>query len=728
MNLLATKIMSLKTNKILRIQILPIVILLLWLIIVGVFIWQRVCESQQSPLNDALSYIQKAKSFWENVSQGWKENPLDLVQPVRPPGTVLLSYPFGFTSDYHGFLFRTVFVPFVIWVISLLIILIPTNNKKGGVSYWPVLFAIFLLGPIPFFFQFEIPTQAYWGMMDGFLASLAALAVASAIRSLTQKSIIWAVISAFFATFCILVKPSGSLVLLLTTMFWSGGAFIRFFNSDLELRFKALWFCLLGTTIYIVLGGIISLMCLHSKYLSPEVVSYYKQAVLILQNESDKPLTLQFILSTIISLFGPQFFITVFIMLLIYRVRSSKLKIQIPDWVFLAASLLFILVGGWFWVFASGVDQLRYFYPFALMFVVPLIFISFRKLVAIEHLIPRFLLWSLCIISILPALNLVLLLSEKNPNARWQNISGVSMNVRSNGAGVAIAKNLLKEINISNESPLVYSISYSSEIISFSCYGWYHNLINPELPFFSTKIPIDWQRPSTYRISEIIEADYIIFKPLTDSEQDLVFQMKEINSLGDEGRIFDAFLSSLGPGNGLITKFENQECRLSKITNKEKLKEAFDIFVKSKSWRPVFIKENEIASAKALKSVSRKVDLKFREPKRKINFYFDRIDASKSSIKIIGWGFLEGLNSDSLNTYVLFKKGQEIIVYNTVLQIRKDLTTGFIKTGLNLDSAGFQLKIPTGNFDNGQYQLGLYIEKGNNSGLLFSDKFVNVEN
>jgi hypothetical protein len=717
-----------ESNRILRFQILPIGILLLWLIIIGILVWQRVCESQQPPLYDALSYLQKAKSFWDNVSQGWIENPLNLVQPERPPGTVLLSYPFGFTSDYRGFLFRTVFVPFVIWVVALLVAIIPIGTKKTHQTFWPVMFAIFLLGPMPFFFQFEIPTQAYWGMMDGFLAALAALAVACAGRSLIQKSIIWIVLAAFFATLCLLVKPSGSLVLLLTTTFWSGGAFIVLFNSDFKSRSKAVRFWLLGTTIFIVLGGTVSWICLHSKYLSPEVVSFYRQATAILQSEQARSFTFQFIKSTTTSLFGPQFLIAVVAIVLIYRVKITNFRVQVSDWIFLTASLLFILVGGWFWIFASGIAQLRYFYPFALMFIVPFVFISFRRLVAMEFVIPRSVLWSLSIVSILPALNLVLLLSVQNPNAQWQNISGVSMNVRSNGAGVTIAKNLQKEINSTNESPLVYLISYSSEITSFSCYGWYQKIINPGLPYFSTRQPIDWQRPTTYRISEILEADYVIFKPLTNSERDVAFQMKEINSFSEEERVFEAFLSFLKPENGMVTKYENQDSRLSEITDKEKLKEAFDSFVKSKSWRPVFVKENELATALALKSTSKKVNLNYKETKDKVKFYFDRIDISKKSLKIVGWGFLEGFNSDSLKTYILFKKDEQIISYNTVLQIRKDLTTGFIKTGLNLDSAGFQVKIPATNFEKGKYQLGLYIEKGNNSGILFSDKYVNIDN
>ena len=119
--------------------------------------------------------------------------------------------------------------------------------------------------------------------------------------------------------------------------------------------------------------------------------------------------------------------------------------------------------------------------------------------------------------------------------------------------------------------------------------------------------------------------------------------------------------------------------------------------------------------------------LNFKDPTDEVIYAFDIKDISEGTLKITGWGFLQGLNSDSLNSYILFKKDEQVLTYTTVLQIRKDLTTGFIKTGLNLDSAGFQLKIPIHNFEAGKYNLGLYLVKGNRTGIIFSDKFVNIE-
>jgi hypothetical protein len=572
---------------------LPILLLVIWLAIIAYLVWQRVNESPQPPFYDALSYLQKAKAFWDNVSQGWPQNPLNLVQPVRPPGTVLLSYPLGFTSDYHGFLFRTVFVPFVIWVIAILIAAWPVRYDNKARSYWPAVFAVFLLGPMPFFFQFECPAHAYWGLMDGFLASLAALAVACSGRSLMHKSRVWVVVAAAIAAFCPLVKPSGSLVLALTATFWIGGALLSIFRNDVQDRRAGIRFWLFGTIVFVVLGGAVSWMCLHSQYLSPEVVSFYKQSMVILQSEFGQSLTYPIFQSALQSLFGPQIIIIAILGGFLICKRPNNYCFQPPAWVFLIASIIFCIIGGWFWIVLSGVTQLRYFYPFALMFIIPLVIISFCKVYSSDTSLPAFILWGMRIACVIPALNLLCLLFVQNPNDQWQKISGVSMQIGSGKAGVQIAKNLLKEINNTNKSAVVYSISQTMECYSFNCYGWYQNIIHPSSLYFTTLLPIDWQRPSTYRIPVILGADYILFKPISSSQQENILNVKKINTFGEEEQIFEAFLSSLTTENGLQTMFENQSCRLSKITDRSRLKEAFSSFIKTKSWRPVFVEANE---------------------------------------------------------------------------------------------------------------------------------------
>ena len=63
----------------------------------------------------------KAASFWNAIEQGRLFNPLNLFPSVRPPGTILVSYPFGLTADFHGYHFRSVFLPLLFVVVAVYI-------------------------------------------------------------------------------------------------------------------------------------------------------------------------------------------------------------------------------------------------------------------------------------------------------------------------------------------------------------------------------------------------------------------------------------------------------------------------------------------------------------------------------------------------------------------------------------------------------------------------------
>jgi len=573
---------------------LPIIILGIWMVLIAALVWQRVCESMQPPIYDALSYLIKAKAFWDNASQGWPQNPFNIGSPFRPPGTVLLSYPFGFSDDYRGYLFRSVFVPFVIWVIAILIAAWPVSYDNKQRSFWPAVLAAFLLGPLPFFFQFEYPGQ-YWGLMDGFLTSLAALAVACAGRSLMYRSYAWVIAAAAIAAFCPLVKPSGGLVLALTTVFWCGGAALSIFLNDFAERRKGVSFWLFGTIVFLILGGAVSWLCLHSQYLSTGTQSYYKQAVVILQSETGQSLTYPILQSALHSIFGPQIIIMFILGCLLICIKPKRSVFQPPNWLLIIASILFCLVGGWFWIVASGVSQVRYFYPFALMFMVPIIIITLRKLTYLNIALPAYILWGARIACIIPALNLLCLLAVQNPKDYWQKISGVSINISSSQSGVQIAKKLLKELTKIDKLAVVYMTNMATESTAFYSYGFYEKTVHPSSPYFNAVTPIDWQRPTTYRITEILQADYILFKPISNAQQEIAFNIKKINSLGEEELAFEAFLSSLKSENGLLTMFENQSLRLSKITDESRFREALRVFIKTKSWRPVFLEANEAA-------------------------------------------------------------------------------------------------------------------------------------
>jgi hypothetical protein len=123
---------------------------------------------------------------------------------------------------------------------------------------------------------------------------------------------------------------------------------------------------------------------------------------------------------------------------------------------------------------------------------------------------------------------------------------------------------------------------------------------------------------------------------------------------------------------------------------------------------------------------SKQVSLTFKVPTGKINCNIETIKISDINLNISGWAFLQGMNSDSMKTYILLKKNEKVAIFSMGIQIRNDVTKYFMKSKLNLDASGFSAQIPTGNLENGHYQVGLYIEKGKNTGLIYVDKFMDI--
>ncbi|MEO5582761.1 MAG: hypothetical protein ABIR66_08715, partial [Saprospiraceae bacterium] len=260
-------IYSLLRNKI------PLFILLIWTVVIGYFIWLRVNQSGRPPIFDALTYYEKAKNTWENVYKGFPENPLNVNPATRPPGTVLLSYPFGFYDDYHGFLFRSVFIPFLLWIITILILVWPKREQNKERSYWSALLAIFLLGPFPFFFQFDFGSSAYWGLVDSFLASMSALALAMVVKSIEKKSRSLLIIGVLIASICPFIKPAGCFIYLLTALCWSTIGLVPIFNKNNQDNKSLIRFWWIGSMLFFIMGMLILYLVKSSYYLGHNTVS-----------------------------------------------------------------------------------------------------------------------------------------------------------------------------------------------------------------------------------------------------------------------------------------------------------------------------------------------------------------------------------------------------------------------------------------------------------------------
>jgi len=120
------------------------------------------------------------------------------------------------------------------------------------------------------------------------------------------------------------------------------------------------------------------------------------------------------------------------------------------------------------------------------------------------------------------------------------------------------------------------------------------------------------------------------------------------------------------------------------------------------------------------------VSLTLKEPTGTIKYHLEAIEQSDKIIKINGWGFIQGMNADDQKSYLLLKKNDKVTVFSMGVQIRKDVTSYFKASKVNLDSAGFTTQVSTENLEKGHYLVGLYIEKANHTGIIYSDKYVDI--
>lgn len=100
-----------------------------------------------------------------------------------------------------------------------------------------------------------------------------------------------------------------------------------------------------------------------------------------------------------------------------------------------------------------------------------------------------------------------------------------------------------------------------------------------------------------------------------------------------------------------------------------------------------------------------------------------RIDNYSDVIQIEGWAFNKEESIKDSQTYLVLRSNTQTYVFNTLTIKRTDVTRVFSNLNLNLDYSGFIASIPCDMIINDHgYTVGIYIQKGENKALLFTDK------
>lgn len=257
-------------------------LLIIWLIVAGSLTWQRSRESVIPPVWDQRTYTQKADAFWNEIKQGKMQNPLNIEPTVRPPGTILLTAPLGPLKDFRNFYFRSVMLPVAITVMAVFI----TGITSTGLA-WPSAAVGLLVGSMPMFWQFESQGGLYmWGLVDSFLASLAALAMMFMLLASIKCERYWIVPGVITMALLPLVKPTGFLVAGMIVMAWIM-VNARLISLHPRGR-KQAWIELVTNACFVVVSlGVVALACRNSDYFSPENIAFGNEALAQLREWGD---------------------------------------------------------------------------------------------------------------------------------------------------------------------------------------------------------------------------------------------------------------------------------------------------------------------------------------------------------------------------------------------------------------------------------------------------------
>src|SRR2546421_239394 len=190
---------------------LPMIGLIALLLVLALAIWSRISVSKMPPLYDGLSYAQKANYFWAAVRQGYWFDPLNIEPVIRPPGTVVFSYPLGWTQDFRTYYFNIIYFPIAIFVAALWLIGRPFCRNIAETGVLAALCAT--LATLPIFYHLEpnpqIADPINLGQMDAAFAAVAGLAAALTIRGVWELRLSWTVAGIAAGAFSALIKPAG---------------------------------------------------------------------------------------------------------------------------------------------------------------------------------------------------------------------------------------------------------------------------------------------------------------------------------------------------------------------------------------------------------------------------------------------------------------------------------------------------------------------------------------
>jgi len=559
----------------------PLVAVGAWLALIGVALALAAGTAVEPPSYDPFSYVVKAKGFWDALGHGQLVNPFSLEPTVRPPGTILVSYPLGFSPTFQWFYFRTVFIP--VLLLAGAVYIAGSARDLPPAAHWLLAALALALAGMPTLFQFQqnniLPAASFWGLVDNFIASVAAVAVAAASRSARDLSWRLALAAAVAAALCLMIKPSGLLVMALAGAAWlllvadrvgwrtalsrTGPTVRGFVQKGLAAV----------VTVYVLALGMASL----SQYFSAGNIAFGSQVLRVMRGVILSSLTLDSVRAMLHISVGDMIPAVIAAGLL-----AALACGRIGD---ALAAVLCLAVGGWFWLFTTDVALARYFLPFCAMAyvaVVPALTAAARRVNA-----PAVYLGAA--VAAAPAMAVTALLFLPKPPVEWQRSLGVNLIANHYQEENDQAADLIRRLQAEGaDAATVYLFHTTAPLRNFSAFLNYAAFIDPRLPRVIFYLPMDWQHSTTFRFDELIRSEYIAFEPIRDeAARAAILAGRNVPDFGAESRLMNAWFSGLTDADGVSVVSETG-VRLLKLFDPSSFEAALTRLEQSYAWTGAF--------------------------------------------------------------------------------------------------------------------------------------------
>jgi hypothetical protein len=564
-------------------------LLIIWVFIVGSLTWQRSRESVIPPVWDQKSYVQKADAFWHSIQQGKIKNPLDIEPTVRPPGTILLTAPLGPLKDFRNFYFRSVMLPVAITILAVFI----TGVASTGQA-WPSALVALLVGSMPMFWQFESQHLNTWGMVDGFLASFSALAMACLLAGSLQGKAYWYLPATVATALLPLIKPSGFIVAAMILLSWLAVS-IRLLARHPRER-KQEWITLaMQTCLFVVTLGTVGIISKDSAYFSADNIAFGNNALAQLREQWGGSLMtslgyLYLIISHGIGLL-PLTAIVFLIIIAAAQERSEKKSVITIMSAWTAQVGITVLLISLALCYQSTLFmQPRYLYPFI---TITIILIVPRLVVGSKQLKNT----GLCCLALLPA-GLIVCLSSPSVARMSKTWTGYELEAGRGAELIKLVSKLTQELHTAeNQMPKIFiensSINYS--LMAFNA-GYADNLqkmnYSDQEIDLGSKVSPSWDKDPVIEIQDIYNSDILVFSmDGGGSKTESWFQKSGYRT---ERNTWTNWLATTPASGSTVMSLRTPELMVLVVKNRELLEKQMRAFIASRSWRPEFLAANKI--------------------------------------------------------------------------------------------------------------------------------------